>query len=60
MNHKTIEKLQKEYGIDEIQRLINDGSVWKFEGSYGRYAMFLLESGACLLPKSFKTVCGWT
>jgi hypothetical protein len=24
--------------------------VWKFEGSYGRQAMSLLEEGACFLP----------
>lgn len=34
-----------------MQKMINNGSVWKMEGSVGRYAMELLESGACWLPK---------
>lgn len=34
-----------------MQRMINDGSVWKMEGSMGRRAMELLEMGACWLPK---------
>jgi hypothetical protein len=52
MNYNTIKRLQKEHGFDGIQRMINDGSVWKLEGSYGRYAVDLLNSGACLLPKT--------
>ena len=54
MNFQSITKLQKEHGFDEMQKLINDGSAWKLEGSFGRQAMALLESGACMLPKSFK------
>lgn len=37
-----------------MQSLINDGSAWTLEGAFGRQAMSLLESGACMLPKSFK------
>ena len=33
------------------QKLIDNGSVWSFEGSAGRLAMSALESGACFLPK---------
>ena len=54
MNFQSITKLQKENGFDEMQRMINDGSAWKMEGAFGRQAMQLLESGACMLPKSFK------
>jgi len=54
MNFQSITKLQKDYGFDEMQRMINDGSAWKMEGSLGRQAMSLLESGACMLPKLFK------
>jgi hypothetical protein len=32
-----------------IQRAINDGSAWKFQGSYGRAMMAAIESGACML-----------
>ncbi len=51
MNYNTISQLQKENGLSETQRLINNGQIWKFEGSMGRMAMSLLESGACMLPK---------
>jgi len=50
MNHSTIKKLQKEYGFDGMQNLINSGTAWKLEGSVGREAMSLLDSGACMLP----------
>lgn len=45
-----IRKLQREYGFDSIQKRIDDGSIWKFEGSIGRSAMNLLEQGVCILP----------
>jgi hypothetical protein len=51
MNYHSIKKLQKEHGFDSIQNLINTGEAWKLEGSVGREAMRLLESGACMLPK---------
>ena len=52
---KTIEKLQKDYGFAKMQEMINSGLAWKLEGSVGREAMRLLESGACMLPKEFRT-----
>jgi hypothetical protein len=55
MNFQSITKLQKTYGFNEMQGMINDGSAWKMEGSFGRTAMQHLVSGACMLPKSFKT-----
>lgn len=53
INYQRITKLQKEAGVYEMQKLINSGEAWKFEGSYGRAAMANLESGACMLPKVF-------
>lgn len=50
MNHMRILRLQKEYGFTKIQNSINTGVVWQMEGSQGREAMALLESGACMLP----------
>ena len=50
MNYKSIETLQKLYGIDRTQELINSGDIWHFEGSVGRHAMDLLRAGLCLLP----------
>ena len=61
MNFQSITKLQETYGYDEMQRMINDGSAWKMEGSFGRQAMANLAIGACMLPKSFKNdACGNT
>lgn len=38
--------------IAVMQRMINDGSVWKMEGSMGRRAMDLLRNRQCELgPK---------
>lgn len=51
MNFNSIKKLQEIYGFKEMQDMINSGQAWKMEGSYGREAMRLLESGACMLPK---------
>lgn len=51
MNHKKITALQKQYGFAEMQNHINTGLAWKLEGSFGREASRLLDSGACMLPK---------
>jgi hypothetical protein len=34
-----------------VQRAINSGSAWSFQGSYGRTMMAAIESGRCLLGK---------
>lgn len=41
--------------IEAIQKRINDGSIWKMEGSAGRRAMQLLEAGLCELGKTRHT-----
>ena len=51
---KRITALQKSYGFSEMQELIDKGHAWTLEGSVGREASRLLESGACMLPKEFK------
>lgn len=51
MNYQSILKLQKIYGANKMQELINTGMAWRFEGSVGRHAMDLLRGGACMLPK---------
>lgn len=33
--------------IDMFQRMIDDGSVWKFQGHYGRMAVKLIKNGYC-------------
>lgn len=51
MNYHRIKSLQSAYGVDELQNDVNNGSVWKFEGSKGRVTMSLLEDGVIMLPK---------
>lgn len=51
MNFQKIKSLQKEYGYDTLQGLINNGTAWTREGRIGRAAMEALRSGICMLPK---------
>jgi len=42
-----------------FQKMINDGSVWHFQGAYGRRAMDLLRARKCELgEKRFKDAYG--
>lgn len=50
MKLQEIENIQKAYNVSETQKMISNGSIWKFEGSMGRFAMSLLDSGVCFLP----------
>jgi hypothetical protein len=46
-------------GEEEIamfQEMINDGSAWQLQGSYGRVAMALIETGLCTRPQLGKEV----
>lgn len=36
--------------IDAFQHLINTGAIWHLQGSYGRAAAHLIESGVCYAP----------
>jgi hypothetical protein len=54
LTFSQIEKLQRTYGAEEMQELINSGTCWKMEGSIGRFAMSCLESGVCMLPREPK------
>lgn len=38
--------------IDFFQELIDDGTVWSLQGSYGRTAQTLIDGGRCHLPVS--------
>jgi len=51
LTFKQIAALQKTYGFSEMQELIDKGHAWTLEGSVGREASRLLDSGACMLPK---------
>lgn len=37
---------------EAIQKAINDGVAWKFQGSYGRTMMDAIRSGYCMLGHS--------
>lgn len=38
-----------------MQRIINDGSGWRMQGSMGRAMMAAIEAGECMLGKSVMT-----
>lgn len=42
-------ELDNEKEIEFFQGIINDGSVWKLQGCYGRRASDLLNAGLCEL-----------
>ena len=46
-----VKKLQRAYGVANLQKQIEDGDIWKFEGSVGRFAMDMLDNGVCFLGK---------
>jgi hypothetical protein len=55
MNLNDIQMIEGEVEGDEmdealaLQRAINSGSAWSFQGSYGRAMMSAIEAGACML-----------
>jgi len=51
MTHKELKSMQKSYGYDHMQSMIDSGMAWRMEGAIGRQAMSTLECGACMLPK---------
>lgn len=40
-------ELDDDATIELFQELINDGTAWELQGSYGRTAMALIEAGYC-------------
>lgn len=43
-------ELSKDKTIALFQTLINSGTVWQLQGSYGRTAKALIDAGHCTLP----------
>ncbi len=44
-------ELSEQEVIEGFQGLINSGTCWRLQGSYGRTAMALIESGECTFPR---------
>lgn len=40
-------ELEEDEIIEGFQHLIDDGTVWELQGSYGRTARNLIEAGLC-------------
>ena len=43
-------ELDEDQIIEGFQALIDSGAVWSLQGSYGRTAVSLIESGHCTKP----------
>jgi hypothetical protein len=41
------EQLTEEEYVEYFQQLIDSGTVWGLQGSYGRTAMMLIDMGLC-------------
>ena len=52
MKFQQVKSLQRAYGYEELQKMIDTGMAWHMEGSYGRMAMDALRSGACMLART--------
>lgn len=50
MNERKIQQLQKQYGYDLQQSLINSGEAWKIGGQVTKDCKDAIKSGACYLP----------
>lgn len=48
LNIEDAEVSAEEYW-KSVQRAINSGEAWKFQGSYGRLMMSAIEGGRCML-----------
>ena len=42
-------ELDEQAAIEAFQGMIDDGSVWLLQGSYGRQAMAYIDAGLCAL-----------
>ncbi len=47
--------VSKEEVIEGFQGLIDSGDAWRLEGSVGRTAMAMIESGQCMLGEESHT-----
>jgi len=50
MNESKIQELQKQFGYDLYQSLINSGEAWKSGGTITKRCKEALLTGACYLP----------
>ena len=50
MNERKMRELQKQFGYDVLQALINSGAAWNSGGSITKKCKAALVTGACYLP----------
>lgn len=48
--------LDEEATVEMFQELIDSGTVWSLQGSYGRMAAALIEAGHCTDPRPKRPV----
>lgn len=48
---EAIGEIQRDHGFDEVQKMINSGTIWKMEDSVSRAAMATLDLGTYHLPE---------
>lgn len=44
-------ELENDDAVRMFQQMVNDGTAWTFQGSYGRTAMAMIEAGQVALGK---------
>jgi hypothetical protein len=49
--YETANLSGREEIVEGFQHIINSGLVWRLQGSYGRTAYNLIESGQCTMPE---------
>jgi hypothetical protein len=55
MKYEAGEMADLEEVASFFQELINTGLAWELQGSYGRFAAALVESGSCTMPPGSDT-----
>jgi len=52
IKYETAQLNGREEIVEGFQHIINTGVVWRLQGSYGRTAYEMIESGECTMPET--------